>query len=144
MVADATALVRELVRVFERGAWRHEWVSAVERAKALALDHPEAVELLAGECIRRRVDGRTILDAALSWLPMNRWPALVALAVPAMREDIGNTAAVAVVEYASLQRPAAVHPHLEQLFQLPYYYDNETSCGRSSSRRRSVRFRCER
>ena len=123
MAADAETLIREIVGVFAAGAWRDEWVPTVARAKTLALAHPAAVERLAAECIGRRVDAMTVLDAALSWLPAGRWPTLVARAVPALVDDAGNRAARAVVEYASLQQPDAVHPHLEPLLRLPYYHD---------------------
>lgn len=89
----------------------------VVEATALAMSHPEAVSDLAIAVMRRFPKGGTFLDGAFSYLPQEKWPELVRVALNTL-EHTGrkNDAAASVIEYASLQCPAALHPHLDRIF----------------------------
>ena len=89
----------------------------VEEATALATSHPEAVSDLAIAVMRRFPEGGTFLDGAFSYLPHERWPELVHAALNTLEQCKGkNDAAASVIEYASLQCPSALHPHLDRIF----------------------------
>jgi hypothetical protein len=89
----------------------------VEEAIALATFHPDAVADLAVAVMRRFPKGGTFLNGAFSYLPQGSWPELVRVALDALEHADGkNEAAASVVEYASLQCPSALHPHLDRIF----------------------------
>jgi hypothetical protein len=89
----------------------------VEEAITLATSHPKAVSDLAVAVMRRFPKGGTFLDGALSYLPQETWPELVPVALDALERSGGkNDAAASVIEYASLQCPSALHPHLDRIF----------------------------
>lgn len=89
----------------------------VLEATALATSHPEAVGDLAIAVMRRFPKGGTFLDGALSFLPQEAWPELVWFALDTLERSGGkNAAAESVIEYASLQCPSALHPHLDRIF----------------------------
>src|ERR1041385_2500696 len=89
----------------------------VVEATALATSHPEAVGDLAIAVMRRFPKGGTFLDGALSFLPEEAWPGLVRVALDTLDRSGGkNPAAESVIEYASLQYPTALHPHLDRIF----------------------------
>ena len=89
----------------------------VVEAIALATSHPEAVSDLALAVMHRFPQGGTFLDGALSYLPQERWPGLVQAALDILEHASGkNHAAESVIEYASLQCPSALHPHLDHVF----------------------------
>src|SRR5487761_2671381 len=79
----------------------------VVEATALATSHPEAITDLALAVMRRFPEGGTFLDAALSYLPQEKWPALVPQALDALDGAAEKSfgAAGAVIAYASLQCP---------------------------------------
>lgn len=72
-------------------------------------------------------DGGTFLDAVLSLVPEEDWQDLIAHALQA-REAGPNGAADSVIAYGVLQRPQALHPHLERIFSVcpneGTYYEN--------------------
>ena len=89
----------------------------VLEATALATSHPEAVGDLAIAVMRRFPKGGTFLDGALSYLPQEAWPELARFALDTLERSGGkNAAAASVIEYASLQCPSALHPHLDRIF----------------------------
>lgn len=89
----------------------------VMEATALATSHPKAVADLAIAVMCRFPTGGTFLDGALSYLPQDSWPELIRTALQTLEDCHGkNDAAVAVIEYASLQCPSALHPHLDRIF----------------------------
>lgn len=89
----------------------------VLEATALATSHPEAVGDLAIAVMRRFPKGGTFLDGALSFLPQEAWPELAQFALDTLERSGGkNAAAASVIEYASLQCPSALHPHLDRIF----------------------------
>ena len=90
----------------------------VVEATSLAISHPEAVSDLAIAVMRRFPKGGTFLDAALSYLPQEDWPALVQYALDALDESgVKSFNAVgSIIAYASLQSPSALHPHLSRIF----------------------------
>lgn len=84
---------------------------------ALADSHPEAVYDLANAVMQRFPKGGTFLDAALSFLPAKLWPEIVERAIETLEVGDGeNEAADSIIAYASLQQPAALHPHLTRIF----------------------------
>lgn len=84
----------------------------------LSRSQPEAVKDLAVAVMRRFPRGGTFLDAALSFMPQDHWPGLVQQALDELEITTGkNKAAEAVIEYASLQCPTALHPHLDRIFK---------------------------
>lgn len=93
----------------------------VVEATALATSHPDAVSDLAIAVMKRFPKGGTFLDAALSYLPQEDWPALVQHALDYLdvfdeSVDRSYNAVGSVVAYASLQSPSALHPHLSRIF----------------------------
>lgn len=93
----------------------------VAEALALATSHPEAIADLARSVMKRFPKGGTFLDAALSYLPNDDWPALVMQALDALdsldeSDDRSFNAAGSVIAYASLQFPLALHSHLGHIF----------------------------
>ena len=83
--------------------------------------HPEAVSDLAIAVMKRFPKGGTFLDAALTYLPQEDWPALVQHALDALdaldeSADKSFNAAGSVIAYASLQCPSALHAHLSRIF----------------------------
>ena len=109
----ATNPVDQLIRGFKTKNWRSE---PMERAMAIAVEHPEMLLRLAQEVMEQIPEGGTFLDAALSFLPMDDWPELVRLALQAWRNSKKCESAGSVIAYASLQCPAVLHPHLESIF----------------------------
>lgn len=84
----------------------------------LTRSQPEAIRELAFAVMRRYPQGGTFLDAALSFMPQDHWPGLVQLAMIEMEHAKGkNKAAESVIQYASLQCPTALHPHLDRIFE---------------------------
>jgi hypothetical protein len=92
----------------------------VMEATALATSHPEAIADLAIAVMRRFPKGGTFLDAALSYLPQENWPALVQQALDALigAAEKSFGAAGAIIAYASLQCPTVLHPHLSRIFDV--------------------------
>jgi hypothetical protein len=70
--------IESIVRILEE---RGVPAAPVMEATALATSHPEAVSDLAIAVMRRFPKGGTFLDGALSYLPQERWPELVQLAL---------------------------------------------------------------
>jgi hypothetical protein len=89
----------------------------VEEAIALATSHSDAVADLAVAVMRRFPKGGTFLDGVFSYLPQEKWPELVRVALDTLEHSDGkNEAAASVMEYASLQCLSALHPHLDRIF----------------------------
>lgn len=106
--------VESIVRSLEK-----KGVPPDEKATVLATSYPEAVSDLAKEVMRRFPKGGTFLDGAFSYLPQERWPELVQVALDILENsDAKNDAAASVVGYASLQSPSALHPHLDRIFRI--------------------------
>lgn len=122
-------LVQRLTTIGDRQGWSRldnaqqwsHWEATVAEGRLLTELYPTAIQRLAQRCIQHAIDGSTILSTMLSWLPIDRWPALVAEAVAILQHGPRNAAAITVVEVASLQCLAAVHPHLEAILRLPDY-----------------------
>jgi hypothetical protein len=106
--------IESIVRSLEE---RGVSAAPVVEASALGMSHPEAVFDLAVAVMRRFPQGGTFLDGAFSYLPQDRWPGLVEMAMDTLEcSDEKNDAAASVVLYASLQCPSALHPHLDRIF----------------------------
>jgi hypothetical protein len=106
--------IESIVRSLEEKGIR---AAPVAEAIALATSHPEAVSDLAISVMRRFPKGGTFLDTALSYLPQEDWPKLVQHALDTLEAaSAANEAAAAVVAYAGLQCPIALHPHLSRIF----------------------------
>src|SRR5262245_52896219 len=89
----------------------------VLEATALAMSHPEAVSDLAIAVMRRFPKGGTFLDGSFSYMPEERWPELIQIALDILERSSGkNDAAASVIERASLQCPSALHPDLDRIF----------------------------
>lgn len=96
----------------------NQYASPIEESLTLAGQHPEAVIDLAIAVIEQHPKGGTFLDAALSFLPPDKWRCLVENALSALKEDHNNDAAESVIAYASLQHPEAIHPYLDAVFSI--------------------------
>jgi len=85
---------------------------------ALATSHPEAVSDLAISVMKRFPKGGTFLDAALTYLPQEDWPALVQQALDFLDKSTAKSfdAVGSVIAYASLQCPSVLHAHLTRIF----------------------------
>jgi hypothetical protein len=105
------AIVRALEEQGLRGA-------PILEATDLALSCPEAVADLAVATMDRFPEGGTFLDAALSYLPEDRWDGLVVSALDALERSRKNEAACSVIAYASLQALTSLHAHLDRIFRL--------------------------
>jgi hypothetical protein len=89
----------------------------VVEATALATSYPDAVSDLAIAVMLRFPKGGTFLDGAFSYMPQERWPELVRVALDTLEQSKRkNDAAASVIEYASLQCRSALHPHLDRIF----------------------------
>ncbi len=89
----------------------------VLEANDLARSNPEAVSDLAIAVMKRFPKGGTFLDGALSFMPQDDWPGLVQFALDEIeRSESINEAAESVIQYASLQCPSSLHPHLDRIF----------------------------
>lgn len=120
---DAKRLIDELVDRFLALGWKYDSMTPALR---LVTSHPEAVADLADAVMERIPKDGTFLDAALLFLPENRWSEVVQNAVTRLTTDAKNDAAESVIAYASLHCPSAVHPFLADLFTIqeryrPYY-----------------------
>jgi hypothetical protein len=66
--------------------------------------------------LARETDSHTWFDAILSFLPEHDWPVLVTQAVEILTHQPKNRAAESVLEEATTQCPAGLHPHLDAIF----------------------------
>ncbi len=96
----------------------NQYAAPIEDSLTLAGQHPEAVVDLAIASIEQHPRGGTFLDAALSFLPQDKWRCLVENALSALEDGNENDAAESVIAYASLQHPEAIHPYLDSLFSI--------------------------
>lgn len=68
--------------------------------------------------------GGTFFDAALSFLPLEDWPAVVHQAMVRLRSDPANKAAESILEYANQQCPATLQPYTEEIEEIAFLSDN--------------------
>jgi hypothetical protein len=98
-----------------------------DRTLAIVRDTPEQIPTLLRAVMRDIPKGGTLFDAAISYLLLDDFPALVDDAVLVLG-DGENEAAESFIAYTALQFPAAAHPHLKTLFSLApnsgSYYEN--------------------
>lgn len=94
--------------------------SPLVEALALATAHPKAVRSLASGVMSGAPEGGSFLDAALSYLPEEDWLPLVEEAVAFIEGAQGaeTGAAESILEAASFQTPATLHPHLTRIFTI--------------------------
>jgi hypothetical protein len=104
-----------LIEEFRSKKWHRE---SLRRVVALGHEEPELLPRLLSEVMGKVPAGGNYIDVLLSFFPEQAWPELVALAVKNLSWDSTNEAAARILREAILQRPAAVHPHLEQLFRM--------------------------
>jgi hypothetical protein len=118
MAAMSRSLQQQIESIV--GSLEKEGVRAapVEETIDLALAHPDAVSDLALAVMYRFPEGGTFLDGAFSYMPQERWPQLIKVALDTLGKtpQIKNEAAESVIGYASLQCPPALHPHLDRIF----------------------------
>lgn len=107
--------VEAIVRALEEQGRR---AAPIQEATDLALACPEAVADLAVATMDRFHEGGTFLDAALSYLPEDRWDGLVLSALRALESSSENKAACSVIAYAGLQALPSLHTHLDRIFRL--------------------------
>ena len=118
---SAATLIQELLdiyRVERLYRKKRDAARALQLSAELVSNYPQAIRLLAAQCIKESQDAFPGLDIVLSFLPMGDWPQLAAQAVAALLEKRENEPALTVIEKASLQFPRAIHPFLEQLFAM--------------------------
>ncbi|MDG3002714.1 hypothetical protein [Paludisphaera mucosa] len=113
--SEATRRLGAILRALEEQGVR---AAPVEEAVELGRSSPEAVFDLAAAVVDRFPDGGTFLDAALGYLPDDRWDGLVGLALDALDRDGENEAADAVIAHAGLQALPSLHGQLDRLFRL--------------------------
>ena len=99
----------EIVAAYRREGWKSEPYDAF-----LVLDADELPELVFA-CLNELEDAPTFFDHALSLIDEVAFAAAIARAIPAIKE--GDGPAVAVVDYASLQVPQLLAPHLAALWE---------------------------
>jgi len=108
---DVTAFIRHAIDGFsQRGT--DDWSTTYAAGLRLVHEHPDAVYDIAVALIGASIDTLTFIDNILPFLPMDRWAALVALAIPSLERDMDNATALSVVDRASFQAPATLHPSL--------------------------------
>jgi hypothetical protein len=100
---------RELVAAYRRERWKSEPYDAF-----LALGADELPELVFA-CLEELEDAPTFFDDALSLIDEAVFAVAIARAIPAVCDDDGP--AVAVINYASLQVPQLLAPHLPALWE---------------------------
>ncbi|MBB3120867.1 hypothetical protein [Pseudoduganella violacea] len=79
---------------------------------------PQEIESLVDAILSNGYDGGTILDAALSHLTEAALDRLVHKYVATLDGDNLDENIETLIAYASLQKPAALHPFLERLFEV--------------------------
>lgn len=113
--------VAELVRDFKARSWKSE---PMDRALEIALGSPWDLPRLVLLVIAEIPSGGTFLDAVLSFLDMDAWPAVAQAALDVLARNPESHAAQSVLEYAGLQCPSALRPHLEEIFPLALASDS--------------------
>jgi hypothetical protein len=104
-----------LIEEFRSETWQRE---SLRRVVDLSREEPALLPQIMEEVLDKVPCGGNYVDVLLSFFPDEAWPALVALAVKRLTWDVTNEAAASTLRQAILQRPASVHPHLPQIFQL--------------------------
>lgn len=109
--------IEAIIRSLEESGGR---AAPVEESTALAMSQPRVVSDLVIAVMRRFPEGGTFLDAALSYLPPEKWPLLVEVALEALESPTATNigAAESVICYASFQCPSALHAHLNRIFRI--------------------------
>jgi hypothetical protein len=80
------------------------------------------VETFIREAMRKLPKGGTFLDMAISHASDGALDRIAPLAIEGLEAEAGpSDACEGVLEYISLQRPVALHPHLSRLFELAEY-----------------------
>ena len=90
--------------------------NAHDAVAEMAAKHPEAIRPFSAALILSELNS-TCHAAALSFLPLREWPALIEVALEALGRAPQNQAAESVVEEATMQCPDALHPHLDVIFE---------------------------
>lgn len=110
---------RRLAAAVSAGTEREPW----HEVMAIGREAPEEIRELAQIWMEFPPKGSAVcFDAVLSYLPDGEWEPLAAQAVRRLESDASNEIAAAVVSYGSLQRPEALVPELERLFEVDGYF----------------------
>lgn len=117
---DVDAFIRYAVN---GSSWRppDEWSATRAAGLRLVHDRPHAVYDIAAALVGASVDTLTFIDDILPFLPADRWVALVTRAISALAGDMDNPAAMSVVDRASFQAPATLHPYLAGVLTVGEY-----------------------
>lgn len=107
--------IAQLISEFKKSRWKS---NPFDAAQQIALESPERVHDLINAIVDELPEGGTFHDMAMSFLPIDEWPAVVRHALAALERQPKNDAAAAVVAYASLQAVESLHPHLTTIFRL--------------------------
>lgn len=120
----ANKLIQDFISRFQARKW--DSMSAI---LPIAQFGPDGIIGFIEAVIQEIPNCHTYTDAALSFLPLEDWPQVVRIAVNALLQDKMNQAAQSVIRCASLQCPGALHPYLEQLFELMEYHFHQACRG---------------
>jgi hypothetical protein len=115
MEAMAADCAETILADFRRSGWDSQ---PEERAVRLALARPAEAGRLVELGMAELPKGATFLDAILSFVDADAYPRLVAAALERLSSGLPNATADAVFSYGSLMFPAALHPHLDEIFLL--------------------------
>lgn len=89
-----------------------------ERLIEMTTYQPHEIESLLRLSLEEIPGCSTFLDAALSSLHPDAFPALVTDALSAFASNCENETGASIIAYTSLQYPQVLHPHLADLFNL--------------------------
>lgn len=113
MTANSGAIQKILTDFQNRG-----WDSRpMEATLELVIGSPETALMLLSSALGQVPKGATFLDAALSFIPDEAFPELVALALDTFSDDGKNQLSQDIILHASLQSLLSLHPHLDIIFE---------------------------
>lgn len=120
MSSESNALVG-IVRDFRERRWEAQ---PIERAMELALAQPEQASALVQTMISDMPEGGSLLNLIVGLVPLEDFPALVAMALDVLIQNPANRSSQDVIQGSSLQCLSALHPHLPTLFNLSVNADS--------------------
>lgn len=114
---ENTGVYQHMIFVIQNKEW-DEYKPVMQALLGLVQAEPASVADLARIVLEHAPEGGTYFDTALSFLPMEDWPTVVAYAMEELRRNMTNSAAQSILEYANLQCPEALHSYGEELARL--------------------------
>ena len=110
---ENTGAYQSMIFVVQKKQW-DEYKPAIQAFLELVQAEPASVVDLARMVLEQAPEGGTYFDTALSFLPLDDWPTVVAYALEALRRNMTNQAAQSILQYANLQCPEALHAFREE------------------------------